>query len=1066
MFDSTKRATSASVISLAVREAIEAYKESGKMVDAALAYAARGVPIFPLSQSKRPIPKRDKDPTGKYKKGIPGTGGVYKATCDPLIIRKWWRKNPNALIGLPMGERTGVWCIDVDTSEDHADGVAEWNKIIAQYTIASICYDKHSGQRTYLETPPFTTREHRSATGGPHLLFNWYAERPIGCSSGDLPKGIEIKGTGGYIAVPPSQRKGRSYTVFRDIDPVDAPAWLIDRILPERAPYHGPPSGETDIDELADAMRFVPNDDLGWMYWNNTGMALFAATNGSDRGLELFDDWSKLSKQYGLQETPQQRWDAISGSPPDRTGANKLYKIARENGWVPELKEFVDPSKEIKAADNDNVTVKPPPGITADAAREQVRKVVREFLVVRVACPESERGVWTNFAYCSDRDPSEAVLALPSPTGIGKTAITIEELTRWLPTVKIGGPIIYAVPQHKLSPEIEQRFAEYGIDARIFRGRGAADPEHPGHAMCLNPKQVALATKVQADIMKTCCYKNKSKRCPFIDRCGYIRQQGDKDDPPDVWIVAADMLFHKQAAFGHPVGVIIDEAFWKKGIRGIAGEDETRWLVALDSLLSVDKTRIFDIANPIDRRDSSRHLLGETLRKQQLGGVDRDIIEARLDERDCDDAIKAEWNAMPQITIEPGMGDDEIKTLAGSDDLIWEIKHARRIIQVWQELRRLLHEPDIAVSGRLTLKKIEGRRVVKWRGIDHINKQFRAPTLLLDATLPSLPVLQVYHPQVKRLADMQVAMPEHVQIRQVLHAPVSSNKLQDEKHLAEIWRYILQRWYETGRQRTLVITQMFAEQWLLTKGLPDTITVEHFNNISGRDEYRDVRLLIVIGRTAPGPAAMEAVAAAMSGVAPIKAKPNLLGFTWYDTIKQGIKLTDGRVIATTCDQHPDPFVDQVRWLVHEAELIQAIGRARAINRTSADQKLDIDLLFDTALPIAVDKAMAWRTPSLLVETATTDGVMLTSLADLQKAWPTIWPNEKAAERTVKAGVPDLPGFEPVSYRLAGRGKMKERIGWLDRSRVPNPLMWLEDRLGPVLDEARPARRRRRVEKPG
>ena len=92
MFDSTKRATSASVISLAVREAIEAYKESGKMVDAALAYAARGVPIFPLSQSKRPIPKRDKDPTGKYKKGIPGTGGVYKATCDPLIIRKWWRE--------------------------------------------------------------------------------------------------------------------------------------------------------------------------------------------------------------------------------------------------------------------------------------------------------------------------------------------------------------------------------------------------------------------------------------------------------------------------------------------------------------------------------------------------------------------------------------------------------------------------------------------------------------------------------------------------------------------------------------------------------------------------------------------------------------------------------------------------------------------------------------------------------------------------------------------------------------------------------------------------------------
>ena len=104
------------------------------MVDAALAYAVHGFPIFPLDpKTKRPIPKRDPDPTGKFKDGIPGTGGVYKATCDPLIIGAWWRDNPKALIGLPMGERSGVWCLDVDTGEDHADGVAEWNKIIAQH---------------------------------------------------------------------------------------------------------------------------------------------------------------------------------------------------------------------------------------------------------------------------------------------------------------------------------------------------------------------------------------------------------------------------------------------------------------------------------------------------------------------------------------------------------------------------------------------------------------------------------------------------------------------------------------------------------------------------------------------------------------------------------------------------------------------------------------------------------------------------------------------------------------------------------------------------------------------
>jgi Bifunctional DNA primase/polymerase, N-terminal len=158
---------------LAVRAAIRTFEESGKMRDAAMAYAAHGFAIFPLSVvSKKPIPPRDKDADGKP---IPGTGGVYKATCDPLIIRAWWRDHPRALIGMPMGPASGVWCLDVDTSEDHADGVAAWGELAAQHE-------------------PIVTREHRSATGGPHLIFNWDRERPLGCSNGALPDGLSVKG--------------------------------------------------------------------------------------------------------------------------------------------------------------------------------------------------------------------------------------------------------------------------------------------------------------------------------------------------------------------------------------------------------------------------------------------------------------------------------------------------------------------------------------------------------------------------------------------------------------------------------------------------------------------------------------------------------------------------------------------------------------------------------------------------------------------------------------------------------------------------------------------------------
>src|SRR5262249_17562266 len=173
----------------AVREACEIFTKTGRLLDAALVFPKHGIPIFPCDpETKRPIPRRDPDPTGKLKTGIPGTGGFYKATCDPIIITRWWKENPRALIAVPMGPRSGVWCSDIDTALQHKDeGVTAWNALRAEHE-------------------PFATREHRSASDGPHAFFKWKDEQPIGCSPGQMPKGISIKGQGGYVVVPPSMR--------------------------------------------------------------------------------------------------------------------------------------------------------------------------------------------------------------------------------------------------------------------------------------------------------------------------------------------------------------------------------------------------------------------------------------------------------------------------------------------------------------------------------------------------------------------------------------------------------------------------------------------------------------------------------------------------------------------------------------------------------------------------------------------------------------------------------------------------------------------------------------------
>jgi hypothetical protein len=999
-----------------------AYEKSGRMGDAALVYAAYGLPIFPLDpRTKVPVPRRDRDPTGKYPTGIPGTGGFYKATCNPEIIEGWWRAQPNALIGLPMGAKTGVWCLDVDTPEDHQDGVAQWSKLATQHD-------------------PIVTREHRSATDGPHLIFNWHAEIPLGSSAGDLPDGIEVKGNGGYIAVPPSRRKGRAYTVHNDIDPIDAPTWVTDLILPERTHFNGGAYYSSpvtaDLEELADAMQFIPNNNEPQSEYNSMGMRLWLATGGSEAGFALFDAWGRKSTKYhgGTKE----RWQHYFGSPPNRTGAEKIFKIAREHGWVPKLRivEPTHPAQEIYSS--------------AEEARVATRQIVHDFFETVVCAKIEATDFWAEF---NEYLRLSTAWAMRVFTGVGKTQITIEVLAERI-RAGLVGPFIYAVPRHKLGQKIEEQFIEHGIDARVFRGRYADDPEQPGKQMCLNPSAVKLALKCHADVNSTCC-SNKLGACKFLNTCGYHRQMPTTN--PAVWIVAADMLFYNHNVFDKPVAVIIDESFWKKGIRGINPEqDDNAWEVALYSLICHDPEHI-PIGDIGERNDLRFKLANALMKQRENSGVGRQYLTA-LDVEDCTNAIGLEFKCMPKVALQPGMSDVQIKQLAEDSVHIKEIQHVWRIIKIWEAVRELLENSEIEVSGRLLLKKKKGQRYVEWRGVDSISKKFQVPTLLLDATLPDLSILQVYHFMARIVAEIEVAMPPHVYIRQILQAPTSSNKLKKENHLEAVRRFILQRWFETGRKPTLIICQEKAEEWLIERSLPNNIDVKHYNDVAGLDEFKNVRLLMLIGRTAPGPKGMEALTAALSGAQPVLAAPGPHGFDWYECVKRGIRVADGSGIETDGDLHPDPLVEAVRWQVHEGELLQALGRARGINRTP-ESPLDVDLLFDSCLPITVNKVSIWRKPSLLIETAEA-GVMLTSPIDMVKLWPELWPNEKAARATVKSSVPVLPGFVPMTYQLAGP-KMKRRLGYFDPTVISDPQTWLQERLGPLAATGKPLRKQGR-----
>jgi hypothetical protein len=163
------------------------------VTDSRLAHAldavSRGYRVFLLwPGSKKPI--------GRF-----APHGFYGATTDPVVIRTWFRECPDASYGIVTGGR--VLVLDVD-GEDGERRVQELG-VPRTLTVAT-----------------------------PRGLHRYYTT-PIRCESNtDLFGGnshVDVKADRAYVVGPGSSRKdGQLYAIIDDIDPVEAPAWLLEMV--------------------------------------------------------------------------------------------------------------------------------------------------------------------------------------------------------------------------------------------------------------------------------------------------------------------------------------------------------------------------------------------------------------------------------------------------------------------------------------------------------------------------------------------------------------------------------------------------------------------------------------------------------------------------------------------------------------------------------------------------------------------------------------------------------------------------------------------------------------------
>ena len=150
-----------------------------ELVRAALAYAAQGIPVFPCA-----LIDGAKKPLTKWGKGGDKTAPLNqrRATTDPDTIRAWWKKNPLAMIGMPTGEASGLVVLDVDR-KNGKDGL---KNLLA------------AGVNPFAMTGRFA----QTPSGGMHFFMR--RSGALKNSADLLMDGVDVRGDGGYIVLPPS----------------------------------------------------------------------------------------------------------------------------------------------------------------------------------------------------------------------------------------------------------------------------------------------------------------------------------------------------------------------------------------------------------------------------------------------------------------------------------------------------------------------------------------------------------------------------------------------------------------------------------------------------------------------------------------------------------------------------------------------------------------------------------------------------------------------------------------------------------------------------------------------
>jgi hypothetical protein len=1033
------------------------------MLVARLAYAALGwstfPAVFPANGQKKSL----------LAKAHSASGVNWGATRDPDVIRAEFAPHSRRLrnqyaAGLPTGEDVVVIEIDI---RDGVDGAASLKELETKYGVLP---------ETLMAQSPSVP-----------CSIHYYFEQPPGVriktSASAIGPGIDVRGHGGMVIVPPSYRPPRKATkdkpakaggYYEWINPdcpiaklpqqwidlvVDtSPIWTSNRV--ERNDLNAYQlfareslSPSASKQEAIAALKVIPADKE--VIWAEVFAALCAGFG--DAGFELAHEWSKTSRKYVNEADCRRKWLSVQTSYHFIT-IKKLFDIADQ----------FDPNwRRITAAEMPQQKV----GNLLPYDEGVAKLKARIAWFIHDVVIGKARNVWIDFGIATQLDlqPNEALperaVAIVGPPGTKKSSMTREEIAQLIKAMTQLKKVVVLVPRLRFANEWQREFAALGVRSVVLRGRSKET--------CLEMEKVELVTSCGFKIWDALCAS-----CPHLWKCPYTAAMKEK---APVWIACSNYLFFEQSVLKDADFLIIDETFAGRGMI----EDVERFSIPLNVLAEASTEQKPDWRSMslhdkmiLSRNRDRRGLYNHVLRYQKhRGGIEQESIDETFNPDELRHAEISERDVLKQVLqprLQKLLESKATMSMRGvkrmmKTELVREIRHAQTMILIWHELRNFIHQvsydqSDAPVqSGRVMIEGKDEDRALVWCGISRITKQYDVPILLLNIEHEE-EIVKTFIPHIEPAKIVEVELSKYAKIIQVTKAPTSMTKLCNPKrrhkesdeeftarclvvehHRQEVLNYIQAKWRAHGEpDNCVVFTLKDFDEWLRSR-LPNAFRSDHYGNVAGTNDYANVKLAFVVGRALPGPKAVESGAGMLTGLQVESIIDPDKVFSWYMQTRETITMRDGSGVRLLKHQHPDKTANALLRSIL-AELLNTLGRIRPWGRPK-DKPVTAYLLFDEYVPglTGLDEVREW--PKHFDEMIE-GGLVLLSRVDLMRLWPKTFTSERTTFRYI-ADWKAADGWRRFTCRLQGQRGGKAKVGWYDPMCVPDAQAWLVERLGPL-----------------